>query len=211
MHFTKLPIQPWKVTLDFSLLYMISIDNRRFLKSKKSASLLCSAVNHKGACTTQIFIFIAHIFDYQACSSLLSPLPSVSAVGLHFSLHEPMLPVISLQFYSVHSQGYSSTLLRSPLPPLVRLDLHALQATPGTSFRGKLLFSRLFPGCCCRKCTRMHQEFIASLSYPFPHPHTPSIFQCLLFLPSFLSFSFWGSSSVVQKQATFISCFQRIA
>lgn len=149
-------------TVDFFFFSVCDFETQQkkifFLKSKKRSQwflALFSCESQGGSYHSKFFFFfLSHIFDYQACSSLLSPLPPSLQWGCSFlSKHpEPILAVISLQFFSARSQGYSS-----PLPPSVRPDLHALRAAQGTSFRGETRFSILFPGCCSRKCARVHQ------------------------------------------------------
>lgn len=173
------------------------------VKEKESvAPLFVQQEITRGACTTPSYFSLPPIFDYEPCSSLLSPQPSISAVGVFFlSKHpEPILAVISLQFYSVHfpqSQGYSSPLSSPLLSPCVRPDQHALRAAQGTSFRGNSIL-HIIPRVLQQKM-RQNASVVPrypSLSSSCTSPPQPSsLFPCLLLLLPFSSLCCWGSSS----------------
>lgn len=161
-HLRKLPIQPGKQLIFFFSVCDFETQQKKifFLKSKKRSQwflALFSCESQGGSYHSKFFFsfyLTSLIIRLVAASSLHCP-PSLQWGCSFLSKHpEPILAVISLQFFSARSQGYSPP---SPLPPSVRPDLHALRAAQGTSFRGETRFSILFPGCCSRKCARVHQ------------------------------------------------------
>lgn len=150
------------------------------------------------------FYLTSLIIRLVAASSLHCP-PSLQW-GCSFLSKQPesILAVISLQFYSARSRGYSSPRLSLRLSGRTCILCGQLRGPP---LGGKLASPYYSQGAAAENAP----ECISSSMLAFPilflyvsptHTHTlHPFFPCLLFLPSFSSFSCWASSSLVQKQA----------
>ncbi len=151
----------WKHTLKLFFVSDLWTWQKIVSKSKKGSQqlLLCSAVNHEGGFAPPSF-FLSPVFDFHSCSSFLSPLPSISAVGMLFLSFSPntlnrclLWSHSSFILCTPRSHGCSPPLLSSlPVSGRTSMLWGQLRGPP----LGGTHFSVLFPGCCSRKCARMH-------------------------------------------------------
>lgn len=97
------------VSLPVMYQFFVCFSNVFQWKRSQQLVVLFSCKSRGGLCSSKFFSSVCHIFDDQACSSLLPPLPSVSAVGLFFPLQTPW----------ADSRCYLSPVLLCTLPGLL--------------------------------------------------------------------------------------------